>query len=396
MTVRSILSIIGLAFTAYLAARGLIWTSPETVERGWLIVAALVLYLPVTWLWIFAIGARDRRAEATATTPAMLPGWGVALALIVTVVVSNAPFLAVSESGRTQPFVTWVIGAIGALMTIVMVRRRPVVAWAGMGILTVSTSIWLGPLQALSLGLVGSFVWVTAAQLVTLALDRAARDAERLAELQQAASAWQASQSGRQRERRLHVQRALQAAGPILARTIENGGNLRAADKQAARRAEASLRDELRGTRLLDDGVRAEIDAARRRGAPSACSTRAVSRVWPCRIWTASAANSLASCGSRCPTVSSSARRRMTRSPSPSSDAPRPMPRAQTRTTSTSGARSAARADSRDRVRALCAPVRSGPVGARPTTPAVRWSSSTQGGWGIRRQIPLPPQGRWG
>ncbi len=267
MTVRSILSIIGLAFTAYLAARGLIWTSPETVERGWLIVAALVLYLPVTWLWIFAIGARDRRAEATATTPAMLPGWGVALALIVTVVVSNAPFLAVSESGRTQPFVTWVIGAIGALMTIVMVRRRPVVAWAGMGILTVSTSIWLGPLQALSLGLVGSFVWVTAAQLVTLALDRAARDAERLAELQQAASAWQASQSGRQRERRLHVQRALQAAGPILARTIENGGNLRAADKQAARRAEASLRDELRGTRLLDDGVRAEIDAARRRGA---------------------------------------------------------------------------------------------------------------------------------
>ena len=267
MTVRSILSIIGLAFTAYLAARGLIWTSPETVERGWLIVAALVLYLPVTWLWIFAIGARDRRAEATATTPAMLPGWGVALALIVTVVVSNAPFLAVSESGRTQPFVTWVIGAIGALMTIVMVRRRPVVAWTGMGILTVSTSIWLGPLQALSLGLVGSFVWVTAAQLVTLALDRAARDAERLAELQQAASAWQASQSGRQRERRLHVQRALQAAGPILARTIENGGNLRAADKQAARRAEASLRDELRGTRLLDDGVRAEIDAARRRGA---------------------------------------------------------------------------------------------------------------------------------
>jgi hypothetical protein len=267
VTVRSILSVIGLAFTAYLAARGLIWTSPDTVERGWLIVMALVLYLPVTWLWIFAIGARDRRAEATATTPAMLPGWGVALALLVTVVVSNAPFLAVSESGRTQPFVTWVIGAIGALMTIVMVRRRPVVAWTGMGILTVSTSIWLGPLQALSLGLVGSFVWVTAAQLVTIALDRAARDAERLAELQQAASAWQASQSGRQRERRLHVQRALQAAGPILARTIENGGNLRQADKQAARRAEASLRDELRGTRLLDDGVRAEIDAARRRGA---------------------------------------------------------------------------------------------------------------------------------
>ncbi|WP_150952388.1 hypothetical protein [Microbacterium testaceum] len=263
VSVRSILSVIGLAFTAYLAARGLIWTSPETVERGWLIVAALVLYLPVTWLWIFAIGARDRSGEAPASR---LPVLGVALALVVALVVSNAPFLAVTDAGRTQPFVTWVIGGVGALMTIVMVRRRPIVAWGGMLILAVSTSLWLGPLQALSLGLVGSIVWVTAAQLVTIALDRAARDAERLAELQQAASAWQASQSGRQRERRLHVQRALQAAGPILARTIENGGNLRAADKQAARRAEASLRDELRGNRLLDDDVRAEIDAARRRG----------------------------------------------------------------------------------------------------------------------------------
>lgn len=267
MTVRSILSVIGLAFTAYLAARGLIWTSPDTVVRGWLLVGALFLYLPVTWLWIFAIGARDRRAEVLSNAPARLPGWGVALALVVAVLVSNAPFLAVTAEGRAQPFVTWVIGGIGALMTIVMVRRRPVVAWTGMAILAVSTSLWLGPLEALSLGLVGSIVWVSAAQLVMIALDRAARDAEHLAELQQAASAWQASQSGRQRERRIHVQRALQAAGPILARTIENGGNLRSTDKEAARRAEASLRDELRGNRLLDDVVRSEIDAARRRGA---------------------------------------------------------------------------------------------------------------------------------
>ncbi|MDT0115788.1 hypothetical protein Q9R20_02205 [Microbacterium sp. PRF11] len=263
MNVRSVLSLLGLAFTAYLAARGLIWTSPETVRRGWLIVAALVVYLPVTVLWIFGVGARARSSDRAAR----MPGWGVALALLVAVVVSNAPFLAVTEEGRTQPFVTWVIGGIGALMTIVMVRRRPIVAWVGMIVLTISTSFWLGPLQALSLGLVGSFLWVTSAQLVTIALDKAARDTERLAELQQAASAWQASQSGRQRERRIHVQRALQAAGPILARTIENGGNLRAADKEAARRAEASLRDELRGSRLLDDGVRVEIEAARRRGA---------------------------------------------------------------------------------------------------------------------------------
>ncbi|MCC4248314.1 MULTISPECIES: hypothetical protein [Microbacterium] len=268
MTVRSILSGIALAFTAYLSARSLLWTLPDTVERGWLLIAALVLYLPITWLWILLPTRRrsagtDEAREGMRLTP---PRWAVGLALMAAAVVPNAAFAAVSEAGRSQPFVTWVIGGIGALMTVVMVRRRPAVAWTGTGLLAVSTAVWLGPLSALSLGLVGSLVWVAAAQLITIALDRVARDAEQLSELQQAASAWQASQSGRQRERRLHVQRALHVAGPVLGRTIETGGNLRPSEKSAARLAEQSLRDELRSPRLLDDGVRAQIDAARRRG----------------------------------------------------------------------------------------------------------------------------------
>ncbi|MBM3715985.1 MAG: hypothetical protein FJW64_09680 [Actinobacteria bacterium] len=269
MTVRGVLSAIGLAFTAYLAARGLLWTRPETVVHGWLLVASLALYLPVAWLWI--LWGRPSRATTTrvdvAPAGAGLPGWAAGLALAVAVVVPNATFFAVAEDGRTQPFATSSIGAIGALMTIVMARGRPLVAWIGIGVLALSASLWLGPLGALSQGLVGSIVWVGAAQLLSIALTRAARDAERLAELQQAASAWQASQSGRQRERRIHVQRALQVAGPVLGRTIETGGNLRGAEKEAARLAEQSLRDELRGPRLLDDAVRAGIDAARRRGA---------------------------------------------------------------------------------------------------------------------------------
>ena len=272
MTVRSILSGIALAFTAYLAARSVLWTVPETVERGWMLIAALLIYLPITWLWILlptrrrgAVGAPGSGATGPEERLSP-PRWAIALALVAAVVVPNAAFAAVSDAGRNQPFVTWVIGGIGALMTVVMVRRRPVVAWIGTALLTLSAAVWLGPLSALSLGLVGSLVWVAAAQLITIALDRVARDAEELSELQQAASAWQASQSGRQRERRLHVQRALQVAGPVLGRTIETGGNLRPSEKAAARMAEQSLRDELRSPRLLDEGVRAEIDAARRRG----------------------------------------------------------------------------------------------------------------------------------
>jgi hypothetical protein len=266
VTVRGIVSAIGLAFTAYLAARGLWWTDAGAVDHPWLIFLALPVYLLVTWLMIFW-GSRASGSAAPGATPrAVLPLWASVIALVTAVAVPNAVMFAVAADARHQPFATWVIGGIGALMTIVMVRRRPVTAWAGLALMSVSVIGWLGLLPALSLGLPGSIVWVAAAQLLMFALDRAARDTERLAELQQAASAWQASQAGRQRERRIQVQRALQAAGPILGRTIETGGNLRPDERLEARLAEGRLRDELRGRRLLDDGVRVQLEAVRRRG----------------------------------------------------------------------------------------------------------------------------------
>ncbi len=105
------------------------------------------------------------------------------------------------------------------------------------------------------------------AQLLLLSMDRAARDTARLAQLQRAASAWQASQGGRQRERRVQIQQALAVAGPVLARTVSSGGELDADDRLEARLAEGRLRDEMRGPRLLDDDVRDELERARRRGA---------------------------------------------------------------------------------------------------------------------------------
>lgn len=267
MSVRAIVSAIAVAFTAYLAARGFWWGTGQ-VDRPWVIVLALPLYLVVTWLTVFW-GVRPQKPGADGVIPSrrgMLPLWVCAIALAIAVVVPNAIFFAVAPESRTQPFATWVIGGVGALMTIVMVRRRPWFAWIGLALSAVSVSLWIGILPTLSLGMVGSIVWVAAAQLLMVALDRAAEDTVRLAELQQAASAWQASQSGRQRERRVQVQRALQAAGPILGRTIETGGNLRPAERLEARLAEGRLRDELRGPRLLDDAVRAELEAARRRG----------------------------------------------------------------------------------------------------------------------------------
>ena len=268
ISVRHVLMGLAVAFTAYLAARGLWWTAP--VPYPLVIFGSFALYLTTTLLCIF--WTRPGATRTTAPTsarrdPGRLPAWAAVLALAVAAIVPSAVAFAVGPESRTAPFATWYLGGIGALMTIVMVRRRPWTAWSGMALLTVASMAWMGPVSALSLGLVGSLVWVWAAQLLIRSMDRAARDTSRLAQLQRAASAWQAAQVVRQRERRVQVQRALAVAGPVLARTVATGGELSDDDRLEARLAEGELRDELRGPRLLDDEVRAALARARRRGA---------------------------------------------------------------------------------------------------------------------------------
>ncbi len=265
-SVRTVLMGLGLLFTAYMAGRGLWWTDP--VGSPALVVAALLLYLSTTWLCILlpATPAEQDAVSGERVRAPRMPLWAAMLALLTALVVPTAIAVAVGPQSHAG-FATWYIGGIGALMTIVMVRRRAWFAWAGTAALAVGSAIWLGPLNALALGMVGSLMWVTVAHLVVFSLGKAEGDTSRLAGLQQAASAWQASQAGRQRERRVQIQRALAVAGPVLTRVVLTGGVLDDAGRTEARLAEGRLRDELRGPRLLDDEVRAALDAARRRGA---------------------------------------------------------------------------------------------------------------------------------
>jgi hypothetical protein len=270
-SVRHVLIGLAVAFTAYLSARGLWWTEP--VQRPIGMIASLVVYLLTTWLCLLVEPRGGRRAEpddvpltAGSRGPVPLPTWAAALAVALAAVLPTGLTLFAGTASAAAPFVTWYIGGIGALMTIVMVRRRTWWAWAGTAALAVVSAWWLGPLQALALGLVGSILWVGVAQLLMRSFDRAARDTTQLQELQAAASSWQAAQAGRRRERRVQVQRALTIAGPVLTRAIEVGGAISPADRGEAAIAEGRLRDELRGGRLLDDAVRDALDGARRRG----------------------------------------------------------------------------------------------------------------------------------
>lgn len=268
--IRSVLTGLAVSFTGYLAFGALMWTTAPHYPL--LLVAAVVLYLLTTWLCIFwnagrPVGEISHAVVGGLGRRAVLPVWAAALSVLVAAVVPSATWLAVGEAARLESYATWSLGAIGALMSVVMVRRRPWAAWSGVVIVGASATAWIGLPATLAFGLVGSVLWVGVAQLLTRLVERAARDTATLTDLQRAASEWLASQEGARRERRTHIQRALAVAGPVLVRTIETGARLDEAERTQARIAEGTLRDDLRAPALIDDLVRERLGAARRRGA---------------------------------------------------------------------------------------------------------------------------------
>ena len=254
-TVRSVATSLAVGFALYFAARAVWWIVQPTAPL--LMVLAIALYLLVVNLAI--LGSPDT---------VKLPLWTAMLAVIASVIIPITVTFSLNEAGRTAPFATWYIGGVGLLSVILIVRRRFLTGWLILLLLVATSSVFLGFLESLlNFGLVGSIMWVVVANLLVWFWDRAVRDTERLAEIQQAVSAWHATQLVRQRERRVRTQFALAVAGPVLSRAVATRGSLTEEERLDARLAEGRLRDELRGADLLNDAVRDAIEAARRRGA---------------------------------------------------------------------------------------------------------------------------------
>lgn len=254
LTVRSVATSLAVGFAVYFAARAVWWIVQPTAP--WLMVLAILLYMGVV---ITAILLESGDSS-------QMPQWWGVVAVLASAAIPSLVSLSLERIHWTEPFATWYIGALGLLGVVCVVRRRFVAGWLVLAVLIVSSSLHLGVFVALELGLVGSIVWMVVAQLLVWFWDRAVHDTERLAGIQQAVSAWHATQLVRQRERRVRVQYALATAGPVLSRTVAAHGVLTDDERLQARLAEGRLRDELRGASLLNDAVREAIADARRRG----------------------------------------------------------------------------------------------------------------------------------
>ncbi|MFC4243488.1 hypothetical protein ACFOYW_08885 [Gryllotalpicola reticulitermitis] len=195
-----------------------------------------------------------------------LPVWIAAFDLAVAIAIP----LAVSsqlDPHASNGYATWYIAAVGTLLTIVMVRGRDAFAWAGVAFLLLQSVCWGGLGSLGPLGVVGSAVWVLAANVVMFAVRSTADDAERFAQVERVASEWRAAYDAHVVERQRRLSHTYTMAEPLLTEIVKSGGRLSAEQRTECLLLEATMRDEIRGRGLLDDAVRAAVTQARRRGA---------------------------------------------------------------------------------------------------------------------------------
>lgn len=202
------------------------------------------------------------------TKDTRMPLWMAIANVLVSIAI---PLLVTAEldvNGSVgSDYSTWYPAAIGTLMVITSTRRRHLLAWVGVGSLAVQTAAWAGIGSLATLGVVGSVVWVAVSHVLSGALARISRDAREYALAEREAAEWQAAQEAHLFERRFRLRQTNRMALPMLRQIVAGGGRLTEAQRQECVYLEGAIRDEIRGRRLLNDRVREQVMAARRRGA---------------------------------------------------------------------------------------------------------------------------------
>jgi hypothetical protein len=248
--------------------RGIIVALAAVFSAYHLVLGLFSLHIPVSpWPSVLAMGL-----YLIATVASLWPSerlrlrvWIVALDLGVAVVI---PLLvtAALDPTRDNGYATWYVAAIGTLMTILAVRGGIIVAWVGVGFLALQTVLWAGVGALGGIGVIGSMVWVAVAQISTATIAKATRDARAFAVAQRGAVEWKAAQDARTTEREARLRQTERVAAPMLRRIAESDGLLSEQERADCRLLEATIRDEIRGRALLDDGVRDAVRTARSSG----------------------------------------------------------------------------------------------------------------------------------
>ena len=246
MTVAALFSAYHLVLATY---------SLDIPERPGPVLVAMALYAVATVVSL---------SPGSLRMPIWMAGFNVAVCIAIAILVSG---VLDPEREGGNGYATWYVAAIGTLMAITSTRRRHSFAWAGVLFLAAQTYAWAGFGAVLALGVIGSVSWVAVAHILSRAMAKAGRDAQRFALAEREATEWQAAQEAHLYERRFRLGQTSTMALPMLRTIRATGGELSEEQRRECRHLEQAIRDEIRGRRLLNDAVRAAVMNARRRGA---------------------------------------------------------------------------------------------------------------------------------
>lgn len=217
---------------------------------------AMALYLVATIISLLPWG--------TTRMPMWMAAFNLAIVVAITVLVSNEidPF----REGGTG-YSTWYVAASGTLLTITSTRRRHLFAWLGIAFLIGHTVVWAGAIGIVNLGVVGSASWVAVSHILSTAMAKATKDAQRFAIAEREATDWQAAQEAHVFERQFRLGQTSAMALGMLRTIRDSGADLTEEQRLECLHLEGAVRDEIRGRKLLNDAVRDQVMFARRRGA---------------------------------------------------------------------------------------------------------------------------------
>jgi hypothetical protein len=161
----------------------------------------------------------------------------------------------------------WYVSGIVCLVLLLLWRRRALPAWALLGSLVLQTYLW-GGFDALNgFGVVAAVLLLAIMAAGGWAVVKTEQHLSSFSDAQREALEWRAAQEAYQAERQGRLGTTARLASSMLQRIASATDGLTDADRAECRVLEQTIRDEIRGRRLLNDAVREQVIAHRRRGA---------------------------------------------------------------------------------------------------------------------------------
>jgi hypothetical protein len=248
---RWLLALVSIAFGVYHSVLGIAaWRSYDNL---WIMALSMTIYLGSLVLSVVA-------------SPGLAIGrfYGALVALggVLTVWVAHVAL----RPEHVDPYSTWYVGGMSALLGVLAARGQSIQAWLAAGGVITLVVLEDGLAKLGEVGIEGMLILIGAASATAFALKRA--DGEVL-ELQQAEIASESSiisSKAAAEERRTRLQNVLERVLPSLSFISANKGKLSQEQKRKLVQLEASLRDDIRGRFLLNEGVREAAASARARG----------------------------------------------------------------------------------------------------------------------------------